>query len=103
SRASRASRGTIGIALALTVTALFPGCAAVTNPVANGIPVRLLPDELLAESREGFEQIPLSLLRQKPPEIYRLSAGDILGVYIETVLGNAETPPPVDLPVTSQH
>ena len=24
------------------------GCAAVTNPVANGIPVRMLPPELLA-------------------------------------------------------
>jgi protein involved in polysaccharide export with SLBB domain len=104
SRMSPASRQTsaIGIALALIVTALFPGCAAVTNPVANGIPVRLLPDELLAESREGFEQVPLSLLRQKPPEIYRLSAGDILGVYIEGVLGNAETPPPVNLPETPE-
>jgi protein involved in polysaccharide export with SLBB domain len=102
SRTSRASRQTSAIALALIVTALLPGCAAVTNPVANGIPVRLLPDELLAESREGFEQIPLSLLRQKPPEIYRLSAGDILGVYIEGVLGNAETPPPVNLPETPE-
>jgi protein involved in polysaccharide export with SLBB domain len=92
----------LALALGCLMLALLSGCAAVTNPVANGIPVRLLPDELLAESREGFEQIPLSLLRQKPPEIYRLSAGDILGIYIEGVLGNAETPPPVNLPETSE-
>src|SRR5688500_17973604 len=71
------------------------GCASITNPVANGIPVRLLPEELLAESREGFVPLPLTLLRQEPPEVYRLAAGDTLGVYIDGVLGSADTPPPV--------
>jgi len=82
--------------------ALLPGCAALTNPVANGVPARILPEELLAESREGFEQIPLTLLRQQPPEVYRLAAGDVLGVYIEGVLGSAEVPPPVNLPATAE-
>jgi protein involved in polysaccharide export with SLBB domain len=101
-RSPHAFKAEVALALTLFATALLPGCAAVTNPVANGIPIRLLPDELLAESREGFEPIPLSLLRQKPPEIYRLSSGDILGVYIEGVLGNAETPPPVNLPDSAE-
>ena len=90
------------VALILTACcALLTGCAALTNPIANGVPVRLLPDELLAESREGFEPLPLTLLRQPPPEKYVLAPGDTLGIYIEGVLGAAETPPPVNLPETT--
>jgi len=81
---------------------LLSGCAALTNPVANGVPVRILPDELLAESKEGFEFIPLTLLRQPPPERYTLAPGDTLGVYIEGVLGDAETPPPVNIPDSAE-
>ena len=81
---------------------LFAGCAALTNPVANGVPARLLPDELLAESREGYETIPLTLLRQPPPERYLLAPGDTLGIYIEGVLGAAETPPPVNIPDSAE-
>jgi protein involved in polysaccharide export with SLBB domain len=83
---------------ATTLCALLSGCAALTNPVANGVPVHMLPDELLAESREGFQQIPLTLLRQKSPEHYILAAGDTLGIFIEGILGEAESPPPVNVP-----
>jgi protein involved in polysaccharide export with SLBB domain len=76
----------------------FGGCAAITNPVANGVPVRILSDELLAKSKQDLKPIPLSLLRQQPPAAYRLAAGDILGVYIEGVLGQADQPPPVNIP-----
>jgi protein involved in polysaccharide export with SLBB domain len=90
--------------IAVVTSALYvlslAGCAALTNPVANGVPVRILPDELLAESREGFEPIPLTLLRQPPPEEYILATGDTLGVYIAGVLGTEETPPPVNIPDT---
>ena len=34
------------------------GCAAVTNPVANGVPARLLPPELLAEEKQVFLPLP---------------------------------------------
>jgi protein involved in polysaccharide export with SLBB domain len=95
-------RAAKALCLGLLALTLLPGCAAFTNPVANGIPVRLLPNELLAESREGFEQTPLSLLRQQPPEVYRLAKGDILGVYIEGVLGSSDTPPPVNLPESGE-
>jgi protein involved in polysaccharide export with SLBB domain len=78
------------------------GCAALTNPIANGVPVRILPDELLAESREGFEPLPLTMLRQKPPEEYLLAPGDTLGIYIEGILGDVETPPPVNIPDTAE-
>src|SRR5262249_37310879 len=36
------------LTLGSILCALFAGCASFTNPVANGVPVRLLPDELLA-------------------------------------------------------
>lgn len=74
------------------------GCAAWSNPVANGIPVRLLPPELLAKSKDELETIPLTLLRQKPPDVYRLAAGDLLGIYIEGVLGQEDQLPPVNFP-----
>ena len=77
---------------------LMSGCASITNPVANGIPVRILPDELLAETKEDYKPVPLTLLRQKPPENYLLGPRDTLGIYIEGILGNEETPPPVNIP-----
>lgn len=80
----------------------FVGCAAFTNPVANGVPVYMIPDELLAPSKEGLEPIDLTLLRQEPPEQYLLATGDTLGVYVQGVLGNAEEAPPVSVPDTAE-
>jgi len=89
--------------VALACLALnFAGCAAFTNPVANGVPVYMIPDELLAPTKEGLEPIDLTLLRQAPPEEYLLSTGDTLGVYVQGVLGNAEEPPPVSVPDTAE-
>ena len=66
--------------------------------MANGIPVRLLPPELLAKSKDELETLPLTLLRQKPPDVYRLASGDLLGIYIEGVLGQEDQLPPVNFP-----
>jgi protein involved in polysaccharide export with SLBB domain len=74
------------------------GCAALTNPVANGVPVHMVPNELLAPSKEGFDRVDLTLLRQTPPKQYLLAPGDTLGVYIEGIIGRPETPPPVSVP-----
>ena len=71
------------------------GCASITNPVANGIPAHLVPDELLVESKHEFERIPLTWLRRKPETVYKLAPGDILGVYIEGVLGETDQVPPI--------
>ncbi|MFW6171098.1 MAG: polysaccharide biosynthesis/export family protein [Planctomycetota bacterium] len=86
------------IVLAVAIACGLSGCASWSNPVANGIPARLLPFELLAESKEGMERIPLSLLRQKPPKIYRLGPGDMLGLYIDGVTGKEGELPPVNFP-----
>lgn len=71
------------------------GCAAVTNPVADGIPARFLPPEAFGESKELYQQIPEAYLRQPPPEIYKLASGDVLGIWIEGVLGEKSAIPPV--------
>jgi len=82
----------------LVVVCLLNGCAAVSNPVVDGIPVRRLPPEVYGKSREAERPIPLSALRQKPPEAHLVGPGDVLGVYVEGVLGDKSTPPPVRIP-----
>jgi hypothetical protein len=71
------------------------GCASVSNPVGDGIPVRHLPTEVFGESKEALRPIPLTYLRQPPVGVYRLAPGDVLGVWIEGVLGEKNAPPPV--------
>lgn len=93
-RARRRNGRTLSSLVAL-FTGLFSGCAALTNPVADGIPVHRVPPELLAESREGEHTIALDSLRQSPPEIYRLAPGDTLGIWIEGIVGERGQAPPV--------
>ena len=69
-----------------------------TNPIANGVPARLVPPELLVQPRSDLSEIPLTWLRRKPTDLYRLAKGDILGVYIEGVLGEEDQVPPVHFP-----
>ena len=69
--------------LAILTLSLFTGCASLTNPVLNGIPVKRLPPELLVgPRREGLQTVPLSLLRQDVPKEYLLADGDVVGVFI---------------------
>lgn len=44
------------------------------------------------------EPIDFTCLRQDPPSTYNLGPRDILGIYIEGVLGTADAPPPVHFP-----
>ena len=86
------------LAALLLASAGTGGCAAVSNPVADAIPVHRLPSDVLGKRKDEEKTIPLQLLRQKEPEIYRLGPGDVLGVFIETVLGEPKVPPPVNIP-----
>lgn len=95
---SRGNRARIRLPFALTAFVILltlSGCAALTNPVGDGVPVRQVSPEMLGRPREEEKTIPLKSLRQKPPDVYRLDAGDVLGVWIETVLGERNQPPPV--------
>jgi hypothetical protein len=85
-------------AIVVGLVTLANGCAAITNPVANGVPVRRAPPELLASlPREAMQTIPLTLLGQEPPKNYRLGPGDVLGVYVEAILPAT----PRDAPATN--
>ncbi len=65
----------------------------------NAIPVSRVPSEILqTELKDNFKDISLLRLRQDPPETYLLGPGDVLGVYVKGVLGNAEELPPVHYP-----
>ncbi|HEX3869078.1 MAG TPA: polysaccharide biosynthesis/export family protein [Pirellulales bacterium] len=79
----------------ITVIALIAssGCISLT-----AIPASRLPPSLLAAPRAGKEPINLIGLRQDPPPVYQLGPDDVLGVYIEGVLGQADQPPPVHFP-----
>ncbi len=91
-------RSSLRAALLALLCALGSGCASWTNPVNQGVPVRRLSSEYLVSPKSETRTIPLSLLTRPKPEIYRLDAGDVLGVYIEGVLGDKLQPIPVTLP-----
>jgi hypothetical protein len=78
--------------------ALAGGCASVTNPVADGIPVRRLPPEAFGESKADIRPVPLSALTPPLPDAYRLEPGDLLGVFVEGILGERGGQPPVRIP-----
>jgi hypothetical protein len=91
----RLARPRLWLAGLLACVGLCGGCASLTNPTADGIPVRHLPPELLARPRAEEKPIPLTLLRQEPPDVYRLGPGDVLGVFVAGILGEPNQPIPV--------
>lgn len=84
--------------IGLVMLSLSAGCASWSNPVANGTPVYLVPQEYLAFPKKHMKSIPPSALRRKKSGTYLLSAGDILGVYVEGAIGNERELPPVSFP-----
>jgi protein involved in polysaccharide export with SLBB domain len=79
--------------LAVLCTSL--GCSLAAQ---NAVPVARVPDWMLGEPKATREPINLISLRADPEEEYRLGPRDILGVYIDGILGSAEAAPPVHFP-----
>ena len=82
--------------------AMNVGCTSLTQPLA-GIPVRRLPPQFLAASKNNLVPLDPSRLTQEPPRQYLIDKGDILGIYIEGVLpfsasDRVPEPPPVNFP-----
>jgi protein involved in polysaccharide export with SLBB domain len=88
----------LGLAALVTLSLLGSGCAAVSNPVGQGIPVNRLPPEYFAPPKEDLKPIPLTAFKTKKPDEHLVDKGDVLGVYIEGILGEKGTMPPVRLP-----
>ena len=87
----------------LSCIVALTSCGCVNGSLFSGynvpaIPANRVPAEFLGRSREAMQDVSISRLRQAPPETYQLAAGDVLGIYIENVLGDAEGLPPVHFP-----
>ena len=73
----------------------FSGCSSLNFA---GVPASRLPQWLLGTPRATQEPINLIRLRQDPPTVYQLGPRDILGIFIQGVLGREEEAPPVHFP-----
>ena len=73
------------------------GCAALTNPVADGVPVNQLPEEFRGFPREKRILVKTEYLAQPSPDPYRVDAGDLLGIVIEGFLGKEDQIPPIQI------
>ena len=92
----------IGIRRTITLGAILAslsmtGCTALFNPIET-IPANRVPAQFLAEPQASKVPIDVARLRQTKPEFYTLDEDDVLGVFIEGVLGNFDEAPPVQLP-----
>lgn len=86
--------------LMLTLTLLSvssTGCTALFSPI-DTIPAERVPRQFLAEPQANKVPIDYSRLRQDEPEFYTLDSEDVLGVFIENVLGEFGSAPPVQIP-----
>lgn len=88
--------------LLLIAAVTFPAGCSSTGGIGGcdipAVPANRLPDEFLSRPKSQMNELSLNRLRQTTPDVYQLAAGDILGVYIETVLGSPDMPPPVTYP-----
>jgi hypothetical protein len=87
-------------ALAGIVALTMSGCVSMHYSANNlsAMPAHQVPRELLGRPKGEMQQISISRLRQEPPAVYLLAAGDVLGIYIENVLGIEGESPPVHFP-----
>lgn len=90
--AKTANRRATPLRAALALFCLLPlsGCA-----IRGAVPASQLPEYLRAPRREELSPIDLSLLSQPRPPVHLVQPGDVLGIYIEDVLGNRDQLPTV--------
>ena len=79
----------------LAMALLACGCASLTNPIADAVPVREVPQECLCPPRDKEITVPLNLLSLPADRIYRVASGDVLGIWIEGILGPTNQVPPL--------
>jgi len=72
----------LGLVFGLSLLALT-GC----SPFRNAIPAECVRPNMIDAPRASREPINFTRLRQEPPAVYLLGPRDVLGVYIEGVLG----------------
>ena len=82
---------------AIVMSLSFTGCTALFSPI-DSVPANRVPRQFLAEPQADKVPIDVARLRQTKPEFYTLDSDDVLGIFIEGVLGNIQEAPPVQLP-----
>jgi protein involved in polysaccharide export with SLBB domain len=92
-RPEMATRGLWSRCVVLAMMAILPsGCST----FHHAIPAYCIgPD---GPARSDQEPINFLRLRREPPDAYQLGPRDVLGIYIEGVLGSPDEPPPVHFP-----
>ena len=83
--------------LAVLISMSMTGCTALFSPL-DTIPAARLPDQFKAEPQASKVPLNPARLRQTRPEFYTLDSRDVLGVFIEGVLGNPGEAPPIQIP-----
>ncbi len=82
--------------VAVVMSVSLSGCTALFSPI-DTVPASRVPPQFLAEPQADKVSIDVTRLRQNKPEFYTLDADDVLGVFIEGVLGAFEDVPPVQM------
>lgn len=90
----------LGLVLLGSAVSAFSGCSSLMLSLSGpeAVPANKVPGIVLTRPRSDMQEISLSRLRQTPPDHHQLGPNDILGVYIENVLGKTGEPPPVNFP-----
>jgi protein involved in polysaccharide export with SLBB domain len=83
--------------LPVSLLAGLSGCASILSPI-DAVPAELVPPQFLAAPQANKRPIDVSLLRHLPPPSYILDKEDVLGIFVEGVLGKQDEAPPVTLP-----
>ena len=89
-----------GLVLLGAALPALSGCSSLALSLhgPDAVPARKVPGLVMSRPRADMQEISLSRLRQSPPEHYQLGPNDILGIFIENVLGKTGEPPPVHFP-----
>ena len=94
---TRQRYGQLAALAAILVSSSLTGCTALFSPI-DTIPANRVPAQFLAEPQASKVPIDVSRLRQPKPPFYTLDADDVLGIFVEGVLGKFDEAPPVNLP-----
>ena len=89
--------GRLAVLATISLCMSLTGCTALFSPIET-IPADRVPAQFLAEPQANKRPIDVARLRQVKPEFYTLDADDVLGVFVEGVLGAFEETPPVQVP-----
>jgi len=90
------------VAVCLLLLLGSTGCQSVLSPI-SGVPAHRLPPQFLAQPKNNLIPIDVARLRQEPPREYLLDTRDILGIYIEGVLGEIDAMPPFHMPTAESN